>query len=73
MCFIAFQVCGGYHTPSPLSSVECYDVSTNTWTTLASLNLKRSALSMAFIPTMNLAFPDFGDPKHLEKKHKTEN
>jgi hypothetical protein len=67
---IAFQVCGGYHTPSPVDSVECYDVPTNTWTILASLNLPRSALSIAFIPQMNLAYPDFGDPK---QKHNTEN
>ncbi len=56
-------VAGGYNDPWPLNLAECFDPVTQTWSPLSDLTYRRSALSLAYVPGINLTFPEFRAPQ----------
>ena len=56
-------VAGGYNDPWPLNFAECFDPRSQTWSPLSGMTYRRSALSLAFVPGINITCPEFRAPK----------
>jgi hypothetical protein len=55
-------VAGGYNDPWPLNFAESFDLVSQTWSPLSGMTYRRSALSLAFVPGINITCPEFQAP-----------
>ena len=56
-------VAGGFSEPMPVGEVECFDLEHQTWSQLCEMILPKSALSLIFLPGVNLIHPDLRAPQ----------